>query len=332
MPTLNINAHLLAFSDADAGTSQPRFRNIDWAPGRTQLPISTPLNREFDFAPGETRTIFDGTRALGVDGTTEFDLSLNPVRAGVYRLTASAGTAPAFRTSRALALTGVAVTATVNNNATMEFVAGAGTPFAAVVAGDQVWIPDLTTGDAAGSPFNVLNVGLWNVIAATGTKLTCTRPMGQAFQGATEVVTPAADSEFIAFSSGPVRPGDYMEISAGFSPMSRKTFQLVAVTDSWVEFVSGESLPLETGIIPGAAGLGIYNDAQEFIYIETDQEAVVRLNGSVDNRLRAVPQRVNDLNSRSMLMLTGPVWRLDVVNRNVTAPMTVLVIAARMQA
>ena len=331
MPTLNISAHFLAFSDADTGTNNPRFRNVDWAPGRTQLPVDAPLNREFDFSPAETKTVLNGQRSLTVDNTTVFALTLNPVKPGVYRLTATGGTVPGFRTSRSLALTGITVTATVNNNATMEFVAGTGTPFSAVVVGDQVWIADTTTGDGATSPFNTLNVGLWNVIAATGTKLTCVRPQGQSFQGVTETVTPTTNTQFIAFSSGTVQPDDFLEISAGFSTVTQKTYQLTAVTDSWVEFVSGESLPLESGISPGTTGLNVYDDAQNFIYVEADQEISIRINGSVEDNIRPRPQVPDELNSRSMFMVTATVWRLDIVNRNPTQPMTALVIAARMQ-
>lgn len=334
MPTLNVNAHILAFSDADTGTSQPRFRNVDWAPGRTQLPINAPINREFDFGPAETKTIFNGERTLAVDGTTTFALTLNPVKAGVYRLTATAGTAPGFRTARAIDLTGELVTATVNNNATMEFTLDVGSieTFAGALVGDTVFIPDLTTGDSTQSLFNLLNVGFWTVLAVTARKLTCVRPQGDAFQGVSEgPITPAAGTAFQVFSAGPVQPGDALEISAGFSVVTQKTYQITAATATWVEFVSGQSLPLESGILPTAAGIKIYDDAQDFLYIETDQEASIRINGATGDLTRARPQRVNDLNSRSMFMLTGTTWRLDIVNLNPAAPMTALVIAARVQ-
>lgn len=335
MPTLNVNAHILAFSDADTGTSQPRFRNVDWAPGRTQLPINAPINREFDFGPAETKTIFNGQRTLTIDGTTAFGLTLNPVKSGVYRLTATAGTAPGFRTARAIDLTGELVTAAVNNNATMEFTLDGASveTFAGAVVGDTVFIPDLTTGDASASPFNLLNTGFWTVLAVATRKLTCVRPQGTTFQGVSEgPITPAAGAEFQVFSAGPVQTGDALEISAGFSAVSQKTYQITAATATWIEFVSGQSLPLEAAIIPTAAGINIYNDAQDFLYIETDQEASIRINGAAGDLVRASPQRVNDLDSRSMFMLTGTTWRLDIVNLNPAASMTALVIAARMQA
>lgn len=337
MPTLNIHAHLLAFSDPDAGTSQPRFRNVDWAPARSQLPVNTPINRELELAPGETRTVFDGQRVTAIDNTTEFDLTLNLAKPGVYRLSHSGGTAPAFRVSRALTLSGLVVTAAVNNNATMEFSldAASSSTFAGCVPGDTVFIPDLTTGDTQ-SPFNVMNTGFWTVLAlgpngiGANRKLTCSRPLGQAFQGVSETVTLTADAEFRAFSSGPVQAGDSLEISAAFSPVTRRTYQVSAVTDDWLEFTSGQSLPLEAGVVPNG-GLRIYSDAQSVVYVETDQDATVRINGSAGDHVIAQPQRVNDLDSRSMFLLTGTVWRLDLVNRNVSEPMTALVIGAKVQ-
>lgn len=330
MPTLNINAHILAFSDADTGTSQPRFRNVDWAPSRTQLPVDDPMNRPFTLAPGETRNIFNGQRSLTIDGTTVMTLSLNPVKEGVYRLTWNEGTLPGFRTGRGLTLTGQAITASVNNNATMDFSVTGSPNFTGVVVGDQVWIPDVTTGDTNPSPFNNLNVGLWNVIAASAQKITCVRPTGQAFQGISEIVTPMQNYQFSAFSAGPVQVGDFMRISAGFSPVTQRTYQLTAVTDTWVEFASGLNLPLEGSIEPTATGIAVYNDAQNFVYVETDQVASLVINGAAVG-IEPEPQQVNDLNSRSMFLVTQTVYRLDITNLSSTAPMVAMVIAARLQ-
>ncbi len=337
MPTLNLHANITAFGDEDTGTSNPKMKYADWTVDRTQIPIEEPVDREFKFGAAQVRTIFDGTRTLTVDGTTAFALTVNPVLAGVYRLTATAGTAPGFRTPRALAISGESLIVVVNNNATIEFtLSPTSTPtFAAAQVGDVVFIPDTTTGDGATSPFNVMNVGFWVVlaVAASGAganrKLICVRPAGEAFLGVAETVAVSANSQFQAFSSGEVQIGDFVEISAGFSTVSQKAYQVTAVTDSWIEFASGEPLPLEVDILPTAAGLNIYNDAQSFIYVETDQEASVRLNGSTQDYVRPLPRKPGAVMYRSVFMLTGVVWKLVIVNRAPAAGMNALVIAAR---
>jgi hypothetical protein len=208
--------------------------------------------------------------------------------------------------------------------------------FAGVVAGDTVFIPDTTTGDAA-SPFGVANTGFWVVLAllpngiGADRKLVCNRPSGYDFVGVTEVVQLTDDAEFQAFSSGPVQIGDFIELISGFSVVSRKAYQVTAVTDSWVEFASGESLPLEADVIPTASGIAVYSDAQSFTYIETDQEAVIRINGMTDDNLKTQPRKAADIKVRGIFELTGVIWKLVIVNRSPSASMRALVIAARVQ-
>ncbi len=336
MPTLNLHIYITAFGDDDTGTSQPKMKYADWTTDRTQIPIEEPVDREFKFDAAQTRTIFDGTRTLSIDGTTAFDLTVNPIKPGVYRLTNSAGTAPGFRVSRALTLNALSVDVTINNNATAEFtlIPASGSTFAAVQPGDTVFIPDTTTGDAP-SPFNVSNVGFWTVLAVAASgmganrKLICSRAAGEDFVGIAETVTVTANSQFLAFSAGPVQSGDFMELTSGFSVVTQKSYQITTVTDSCVEFTSGESLPLESGILPTAVGLSIYNDAQSFIYVEVDQEASVRINGSTQDYIRPLPRRPGEIKYRAIFQLTGVVWKLVIVNRAPAAPMRALVIAAR---
>lgn len=338
MPTLNLHANITAFGDEDTGTSQPKMKYADWTTDRTQIPIEEPLNREFKFGPAQTRTIFDGQRTLSVDGTTSFDLTANAIKPGIYRLTHVGGTAPNFRAARTVELGGEDVEVIINNNATAEFTLDAlSTPtFADVEVGDTVFIPDTTTGDAA-SPFNVANTGFWVVltIAASGAganrKLICARPSGEDFVGVGETVSVATDSQFRVFSADPVQVGDFLELSAGFSAVSLKSYQITAVTDSWIEFTSGESLPLESSVEPGAAGISIYSDAQSIVYIETDQEASIRINGSTQDYIRPVPRKPADIKYRGQFLLTGVIWKLVIVNRAPAAPMRALVIAARTQ-
>jgi hypothetical protein len=272
---------------------------------------------------------------LTVDGTTTFDLALSTVYEGVYRLTVTGGTAAGFRTARAVDLTGEAVTVAVNNNATATFaLAAASVPdFSAVQVGDVVFIPDATTGDST-SPFNVLNVGFWAVLAigpsgvGANRKLTCRRLPGQSFQGAGETQTVTAAGEFIVFSPGPVQAGDTLAISDGFSVVSQQTFIITAVTDSWIEFSSSESLPLETDIVPGAAGINIYSESKSFVRVEVDQPCYLQLNGSTGQEIELTPRRNGDSDQRAHFEMWGNIWQLAVVNRSAYASVTVQLISA----
>jgi hypothetical protein len=332
---LSIFGHLLAFADAQA-SNNPKLRYLDWATAYENIPVKNVQNKTYMVDPGATLTIFSGARTLLVDGTTAFDLTINPAFDGVYRMTKSAGTAPGFRTNRALTLSGNQITATVNNNVTMLFGLEASSTqnFSAVQVGDTVFIPGVTTGDSAG-PFNQLNEGFWVVLAVVTVAsvanhgLVVQRPAGQAFQGVSEVVlagSVTANSQFQAFSAGPVQPGDTLELSAGFSIVTQQSYQISTVTPTWVEFLSSSPIPLETGIIPTAAGIKIYTAAQNYVRVEADQLAYVKINQGSNIPLRT--RQVGEIGGRGFFELWGDIWQLDVINRNTGSQMNTFVVSA----
>ena len=332
---LSIFGHLIAFGDAQA-SSNPKLRYLDWSTCYENVSVTNVQSKTYLLDPAENRTIFSGARTLTIDGTTSFTLTLNPAFDGVYRLTSTTGTAPGFRTDRALTLSGEQVTATVNNNVTMLFSlqVSASSTFAAVQVGDTVFIPGVTTGDVAG-PFNQLNEGFWTVLAVVPVSsvanlgLICQRPAGQAFQGISETILGAsmtANSQFQAFTAGPVQVGDTLEISAGFSVVTRQAFQISTVTSKWIEFLSVSPLPLESGILPTAAGVNIYTNAQNFVRVEADQLAYVVINAG--SNIPLVPRSIGDIGGRGYLELWGNIWSLAVVNRNPGSQMNVFVASA----
>jgi hypothetical protein len=329
MAIININQNVLVFDDEDTATNNPKRRNVDWTTNITGIPVKEPSSREYTLQPGETSTVFSGVRALTLDDTTTFSLSLNAVAGSVYRLTATAGTAPGFRTLRAIDLTGETVTVTVNNNATAEFVLpGSSTEtFAGAVAGDVLFIPDATTGDPA-SPFNVMNVGFWTVLSVATRKLIAKRLNGESFQGVSEgPIAVASASEFQVFSAAGVQAGDTLNIVAGFSPISQKSYVISRVTPSWVEFTSTESLPLETGVTPDDTGLAIYSSAKSFVRVEVDQEAVVRINGDTGDWNRLSPRDPGVKSGIAHFEIWGNVYQLVIVNKSTSDSLKATVIS-----
>jgi hypothetical protein len=316
MPLLNKSSHIIIHGDDSAATNNPQKRFVDWRKGWLGVSVEDPESQRITLAPSETKTIFSGTRTLGVDGTTEFDLELNSYTDGLYRLVNTAGTVPGFRTNRGLALTGFNIDVTINNNATATFTSTPINGFAGVQIGDIVFMPHTTTGDSA-SPFNVDNVGEWQVLSNTGTILVAKRLAGVDFSGASELaVAITDDAQFQAFSSSGVQVGDTLELSAGFSTVTQKTYIIQTVTADRLEFLSTEPLPLESGIIPGAAGITVYSNAKRYLKVETDQEAVIRLNGDTGNTNRLQPMIVADSDNMAFFEKWGPVWSLVIVNRS----------------
>ena len=158
---LTITDRALAYIDASA-TGNPQLRAFDWALSIKNLSVSDPRTMAGSIAAGASATVFDGSRATTLDGTTAFDSSLSSLDAGTrYRFTWTAGTDPTLRTDRALTLSASNVTVAVNANSTMNLSIDAGA-FTGVVAGDIVFIPGVGTGDSA-SVFSESNTGFWTV-------------------------------------------------------------------------------------------------------------------------------------------------------------------------
>jgi hypothetical protein len=324
--TLNVVTKIIAFADAVIN-SNPRLRNVDWQRDLSGIAVADPKSEGHRILAGSSKLIFDGTRATTLDGTTAFSVSLLPVDgASRYRFTWTGGTNPTLRTGRSLTPTGISFTLTANANATLSVVTGSAV-FGSVVAGDFVFIPHTTTGDSA-NVFSVVNAGYWQVLAVTSTtNITLIRLAGESFEGVTETVTPVSNSQFVAFSAAGVQVGDSVDITAGFSSSTQKTFIVASVTDSFFEVVSSAPLPNETGILPTAAGMIFYTDTKTFLYIEASQDICVRVNGDNGNSQRVGPVDASDPSKPGIYMRHGPTWSLTIVNRS-SLPVDITVIHA----
>jgi hypothetical protein len=198
-----------------------------------------------------------------------------------------------------------------NGSATMTISAGS---FAAVVVGDTVFIPGLTTGDTAG-PFNALNEGFWVVIGKlSNTSLTLTRLAGVTFQAASEAPVLTANSQLQAFSATGVQLGDAVSISAGFSTTTQSTYAVYTVTPGWFEVLASRALPLETSIIPGTTGMLFYSAAKRFVRLETDQPCIIQFNGDTGTTGQLAPWSAGDPTLVAWSERVGPTFQVTVVS------------------
>ena len=324
--TLNVTTKIVAFADSQT-TSQPSMRFVDWTRDISGTPVDDPKSEGHRIEALGQKTLFDGSRTTTLDGTTAFSISLLAVdSASRYRITHTGGTAPGFRTGRALTPSGIALTFTVGANGTLN-VASAAPVFGSVVSGDEVFIPHTTTGDAA-NVISPINAGEWQVLAAVDSQhITLTRFAGEDFSAVSEVVTPTANSQLQAFGAAGVQIGDSVDISDGFNTGTQKTFTVYGVADTFIEIVSTVPLAQESGVIPGASGMAFYTETKKVLYIEVNQEAVVRVNGDTGNTQRVSPMDSSDPRKPGQYYRTGPTWSLVVVNRS-TSPLDITVIHA----
>lgn len=310
---LNIVSSAVAFGDGSP-TSNPKLRYFDWSRQSQGIPVSNPRSECVVLDPGQAKTMFDGTRATFIDGTTQFRVSLNPLDPSLYRFAWVSGSFPVFRIARPTDLTGMQVTITTAANGSATFSVPSGAPFNGVESGDILFIPGISTGDPA-SPFSDINVGYWEVLGASGASLQVTRLVGQPFAGVNEQVMVANATEFQVFSSTGVQVGDKVEVSSGFAISSRKTYEVVAVNPRWVEVVSTSPLALETAA-PGLGGMSFYTSSKRFVRVEVDQEALVRMNGDTGSSQRLSPVIPGDSLQTAWYEKFGPTWSLVVVNRS----------------
>jgi hypothetical protein len=224
-----------------------------------------------------------------------------------------------------------------NQDVTFSITAGGGN-FTGVQVGDQVFIPGVTTGDAPG-PFNPNNEGLWVVISITdSTDIVLARPPNSTlgFFAQTGVVL-SNNLQFQAFSSAGVQVGDQVDISAGvpFPSPLLNTFNVLAVTAQRLTIQSTNPLPLLASFTPTAAGLTVYSQAFNLVYLEANQECVVQTNGDTGSTQRVAPlvttgrcQCRGDA-MPGMYLKTGPTWELAVTNLSVnTLHVTLITVAS----
>lgn len=328
MATLRYSSNVLAYDDTQI-TSDPSKVYVDWSRSIT-VDVQNPQQVNYTVAPLSSLTVFDGTRSTSISGSTQFNLAISTLSSDRYRFTWSGiGTNPAFRTNRNLTPVGHTITWGVNVNQTASLTSSAVGEFTAVVVGDVLFVPGVTTGDIA-SPFSVLNEGFWSVIAKDGasTVLQLARPSGTDFSAFGQAVVSTANTNLIAYSSAGVQVGDSVSISVGFSAPVLKTFIVDVVTPTWFEVVSTAALPVAETAVPTATGMIFYTNGKRFIKIEADQKSVVRTNGDSTDNTQLEPWYVGDATFVAEYVKTGPTWSLVVVNKS-TNEMSLLVISVQ---
>lgn len=311
---LNITNKFVAYADPSP-TTNPTQKNFDWALVVKNLTVSDPKSYTGSIPSGGTITLFDSTVATTVANDTQFTTTLSSMETSRYRFTFAGGTNPTLRTDRGLVLTGENVTLTPNADSTVTLQLGAGT-FGTTVAGDSVFIPNEATGDAT-SVFSAINGGWWVVLAViSATKLQMTRPPGQSFSAAGQTVLLANDAQLQAFSADGVQVGDTVAISAGFTTNTRKSFAIDRITSTWFEVMSTTPIAIENSIAPSSTGITFYSDAQRFVHVETNQTAIVQLNGDLGENVRVVPIQAGDKTQPGWLTLMGDTHKLVLINKS----------------
>lgn len=320
---LNLRVGFLAFSDLKP-TNNPSIRNVDLAYNLLGQVVNRPKAEEFVVPPGFTQSVFDGTRSTSIDGTSEFDVSQPyPASLNIYRFTSSGGTAPDFRTNRAIGLDNtstVSVTAS-GSVSTYSFTGGTLPNLASVQVGDILRV-------SAGSGFNAANQGSFTIIGKTSTSLQV-----QNLSPAPENITILDASLVLVYSNGgssnQVQIGDKVVISAGFSLATQGTYVVSDIAPLFFEITVGNAggLPIETGIIPTASGMVFYNSAIRYALVAAQDRCSVQVNADTSDNNLIEPIQAGNPEQPGLYLKMGTIYALSIHNLSLE-PLTVLVATA----
>jgi hypothetical protein len=311
---LNVIMQFLAYSDAGV-TDAPSQKNFDWTKKIYSVPATNPRSDTEVIAPGDSLVLFNGVRASGLDNTSVLDVAGLSNTASGYRFTVSAGAA-GFRTDRAVGSLGLCQV-TVNNSSTVIFDF---TGFASSVlsVGDVMRVAGQITEAAGPFAFNPLNAGDWKVIAKSGSKVTCVRPIGQPFSAVSETVA-VTGTDVSFYSAAGLQIGDKVSITDTFSPVTQRVYVITDVTPTTFDVVATDPIPLESGLsyVPGS--LTFYTESKRLVYVEADQDCVVRFNNDTSDSVKLSPIKTSDAALPGFISKWGDAYTCEVVNKSTNA-------------
>lgn len=303
MGKLNVFVHLNAYKDS-AASNNPSLNAFKWSRDLQGLTADKPQSIEFCLAPGESRTLFDGQRALSSDNTTELSLLLKPGTSNTYVLRHIGGTAPNFRTLRTIGSDATTeVTVTVSGSlATFQATGGTIYSMASVNVGDEISI---------GTVFAPANQGRFKVLAKTADSFTVENT--SAIEEGPIVLGVDFADEIRAYSSAGVQIGDKVKVGSGFNTISQGTYEATGVQDNLIEFYSSSSaLPADSSVVGG--DITVYSSAKKLIYLETDKPVAVQINNSQESNLEPFIESSNSL--PGILLKRSTMWSLTVTNNS----------------
>lgn len=295
---LNLLIFLNSYRDANP-SNNPSMSQFKWQREANGISSSKPQSVEFCLTPGETRTLFNGSRTLLSDLTTEFDISLKS--GGTYVLKNTAGTSPGFRTLRSIA-SDATTQVSVTPNAglmTLSSVAGTAFDFTTTNVGDEVLV---------GDQFNSANRGRFKILSKTTTSITVENSSAV---GETVTLGATFADQVRACSSSGVQIGDKIKLGSGFSLVNQNTYEITAVQDNLVEFFFSGLLPEEFSLL--APSVVIYSSAKKFMYLETDKKLSTTVNGSAESDVE--PFSDGTSSAPGILVKSSVVYSFEVTNQ-----------------
>jgi hypothetical protein len=230
-------------------------------------------------APGDTADIVVNTRTLTASVTTEFAISFPVSTSSVARMKwTGVGTAPGFRTARALAsdaTTKVAITRLTPAIVRLTTVLGTAFSTAAVQVGDFLRLERST--DTFTSPFAVANQGVTFKVVGVTVSAIDVQDNGQMAPETGVVLGTGFAEAMKVLSPSPVKVGDTVVVDGIVSLSNQGRYVVVQVSDTYVEFVAPQAYP-ET-FTNGAALIKVYDGLIGFLNLKANGPLLLTIDG-----------------------------------------------------
>jgi hypothetical protein len=172
-----------------------------------------------------------------------------------------------------------------------------------VVVGDFVRVGNL---------FNVVNQGEWKIISVTATSFSVANIIG--VPEGPYVLGVNYASQIQIYSAAGVQVNDTLIISSGFSPVSYGSYLVSGVAANWLQFYTTSTLPQEG---PITTEVQIYEYAKRFIYMETNENVTVTINGTQTANIE--PWEIGTTTFPGQYMQKATIYSLSVTNTSTNA-------------
>jgi hypothetical protein len=263
MAKLNILTSIQIYKDSSP-TNNPLQSTANWTTNQVGVEVSEPATKSLIVASQQRETLFSGVVETSVDNTTTFDLTKKSGVSNTYILKHNSGTAPEFRTERALGIddTTQFSVSKAGSLITLTHTGGQAPDFSSAIFGDTIVL---------GNSFDMFNRGRFKVLNITNDAVTFENIVGVA-----ENITINDSNDLRIFSADGVQVGQKVKISAGFSVYSQDVYEITDVFPDYIEFNSSKQLPQESGILSETV---VYKNSKSFLYIEYDKQCTLIING-----------------------------------------------------
>lgn len=308
MPHLNLNFQALIYEDV--GEKNPNIRLPDLTKSIQGIAVQYDKSDRILINPGDVTNIAVTTRNVLWDGTTVLSFVRPVANDDRMRLTWASGTAPAFRTARAIggdATTVVSVLRVTPYVARVQVQSGTAWTLSGVQVNDILRFEANT--DAVTSPFSLTNAGQSFQVQSKGSDYIDFIDNGMASLDTNITLGANFAKVFRVLSQGPVKLGDTLEIAgANVNPSNAGRFTVTDVSSDYVEVINPFGTPQTVTYDATLAAFTVYEYLIGFVLARGTGAFKVRFGNQVEWA------RIDKIGDTALLLSSVSTFKIEASN------------------